>query len=136
MTIRPATAADLAGISLIQLAAPEASQWDPASYLDHACIIAEYGETVVGFLVFRETGPGEHEILNLAVHPDARRRGVARQLLNTVLAPGRGKWFLEVRAANFGAIQLYENLGFRQVARREGYYHNPCESGIVMRFDS
>jgi ribosomal-protein-alanine N-acetyltransferase len=141
MTIRPATAADLAGISLIQRAAPEASQWDTLSYLDYACMVAadgetEAGETVLGFLVFRETGPGEHEILNLAVHPDARRRGVARQLLKAVLAPSRGKWFLEVRAANIGAIQLYENLGFRQVARREGYYHNPSESGIVMRFDS
>ena len=141
MIIRSATAADLAGIALIQSATPDASQWDPASYLDYACMVAadgetQDGETVVGFLVFRETGPGEHEILNLAVHPGARRRGVARQLLKAVLAPGRGKWFLEVRAANFGAIQLYENLGFRQVARREGYYLNPSESGIVMRLDS
>ena len=118
------------------MAAPEASQWDPLSYLDYVCMVAEDGKTVVGFLVFRETGPGEHEILNLAVHPDARRRGVARQLLNAVLEPGHGKWFLEVRAGNFGAIQLYENMGFRQVARREAYYHNPFESGIVMQFDS
>ena len=141
MTIRTATAADLSGIALIQRAAPEASQWDPASYLDYACVVAKDevaadGETVLGFLVFRETGPGECEILNLAVHPGARRRGVARQLLQTVLSPGQGKWFLEVRAANLGAIRLYESMGFRQVARREGYYRNPPEAGIVMQFDS
>ena len=141
MTIRSATAADLAGIALIQSAAPEASHWDTLSYLDYACMVAvdgttEDGGAVVGFLVFREIGPDEHEILNLAVHPGARRRGVARQLLMAVLAPGRGKWFLEVRAANLGAIQLYENLGFRQAARRVGYYLNPPEAGIVMRFDS
>lgn len=136
MTVRPATAADLTGISLIQLAAPEASQWDPASYLDYGCLVASDVQKVVGFLVFRETGPGENEILNLAVHPGARRSGVARQLLKAVLTPGRGKWFLEVRATNFGAIQLYESMGFRMVGRREGYYQSSRESGIVMQFDS
>jgi len=136
MIIRSATAADLAGISVIQSAAPEASQWDPASYLDYMCLVAEKSGTVAGFLVFRCTGPGEHEILNLAVDPGTRRCGVARQLLATVLESSPGKWFLEVRAGNFGAIKLYERMGFRQVARREGYYHEPSEAGIVMKFDS
>lgn len=136
MTIRSATVADLGRISQIQMAAPEASQWEPASYLDYMCLVAEKGETVVGFLVFRETGPGEHEILNLAVDPAARLCGVARQLLSAVLGAGPGKWFLEVRAGNFGAIKLYESIGFQHAAKREGYYSDPSEAGIVMKFDS
>ena len=136
LTIVPSTPADLAGILLIQLASPGASQWDLASSPDDGCLIAEDGGRVAGFIVFRETGPGEHEILNLAVDPSARRRGVARRLLQTALAAGPGRWFLEVRASNLGAIQLYEAVGFRPAGRREAYYHNPSEPAIVMKFDS
>ena len=136
MTIRPAGPPDLAAISLIQLASPDASQWDPASYLDYRCVIAENTQQVIGFLVFRETGPGEHEILNRAVQLYNRRIGVASQLLHTVLAQSPGNSFLEVRASNWGAIRLYERMGFRQAGRRDGYYHDPSEPAIVMQFDS
>ena len=136
MTIRPATSADLAAIALIQAAAPEASQWDPASYLDYVCTVAEEAADVAGFLVCRRTGPDEHEILNLAVHPNHRRRGLARMLLNHMLAPGRGSYFLEVRASNNSAICLYESVGFRQLGKREGYYRDPPEPAIVMQWDS
>lgn len=136
MTLRPATPADLAAIRLIQDAAPEAGQWDPASYLTYHCAVAQEDETVIGFFASRETGAGEHEILNLAVHPSARRRGVARKLLNQAFAGGCQQWFLEVRASNIAAIRLYENVGFRQVGTRTGYYRNPPEAAIVMKLDS
>jgi ribosomal-protein-alanine N-acetyltransferase len=123
---------------------PGASQWEPATYLNYSCLVAVEGEPtvegepnkVVGFLVFRETAPGEQEILSLAVEPAARGRGVARRLLKSVLAPRQGAWFLEVRETNLGAIHLYETMGFRQTSKRNGYYHNPSESGIVMQFNS
>jgi ribosomal-protein-alanine N-acetyltransferase len=136
VTLRPATPADLASISAIQQASPEASQWDPASYLAHACTVAEIGGTVAGFLVSRETTPGEHEILNLAVDPALRRLGVARGLLNHHVASGLGRWFLEVRASSTAAIRLYESVGFRRSGRRENYYSNPSEPAIVMQWDS
>ena len=136
MTLRSATAADLAAITQIQDAAPEASQWDPASYLDHVCTVAEEGGAVAGFFVYRETGAGEYEILNLAVHPAVRRLGVARKLLIHALEPGLGRWFLEVRASNIAAICLYESVGFRQAGTRPGYYRNPSEPAIVMQWDS
>jgi ribosomal-protein-alanine acetyltransferase len=136
VTLRPATAADLAVIGLIQDAAPEASQWDPAGYLTYDCAVAQENGSVIGFLASRETGAGEHEILNLAVHPSARRRGVARTLLNQAFAGGCRQWFLEVRASNVAAIRLYESVGFRQAGTRAGYYQNPLESAIVMKLDS
>ena len=85
-------------------------------------------------MVSRATAPGEREILNLAVEPSLRRRGVARRLLEEVLSREEGTWFLEVRESNAAAIRLYEGLGFRPMGLRKNYYNDPSESGIVMRF--
>jgi [ribosomal protein S18]-alanine N-acetyltransferase len=136
MTVRAATADDLAAIAAIQKSSPEASQWEPASYLDYGCSVAARAGRVLGFLVVRQVAAGEREILNLAVDPAERRRGVARKLLETELQRAKTQWFLEVRASNSSAIKLYESAGFREAGRRESYYRNPLETGIVMRFDS
>ena len=136
MKIRAATGNDLTAIAAIQAASPEASQWDPASYLDYECSVAISGDRVMGFLVVRQVASDEREILNLAVDAAERRRGVARKLLETELRRAKTQWFLEVRASNSSAIKLYENAGFRESGRRESYYSNPVESGIVMKFDS
>jgi len=136
MTVRAATADDLPAIAAIQQASSEASQWDPASYLDYECSVAASGGRVLGFLVVRQIAAEEREILNLAVDPAERRQGVARKLLENELRRAKTQWFLEVRASNSSAIKLYESAGFRTVGRRESYYSNPSETGIVMRFDS
>jgi len=91
---------------------------------------------VAGFVAYRGVGEGEHEILNLAVDPAARRRGVATALAKELLALARGDTFLEVRASNVAARNLYEKLGFHQAGVRQAYYHSPPEDGIVMRFQS
>ena len=136
MILRPATSADLFEITRIQGASPEASQWDPAGYFAYECVLAEEDGMTLGFLVIRQTAADEYEILNLAVDPSARRRGVARQLLSFELAQRHGTCFLEVRESNSGAIQLYEVLGFQRAGRREDYYRDPAESGIVMKLNS
>jgi ribosomal-protein-alanine N-acetyltransferase len=136
MTVRGATADDLAAIAAIQETSPEASQWEPASYLDYECSVATSGGRVLGFLVVRQIAANEREILNLAVDPAERRRGVAGKLLESELRRAKTQWFLEVRASNSSAIKLYESTGFREAGRRESYYRNPVEPGIVMMFDS
>jgi ribosomal-protein-alanine N-acetyltransferase len=135
MNVRAATVEDLAAIAEIQARSPEASQWEPASYLKYDCTVA-IDTRVLGFLVTRETAQGEREILNLAVAPSQRRRGVARALLQAELAREKTQWLLEVRASNQSALELYRNAGFRVTGRRESYYSNPLEPGIVMKFDS
>lgn len=135
MTVRAATAEDLAAIVAIQALSPEASQWDPPMYLSYECLVAT-DPFVLGFLVARQTAPGEREILNLAVDPSARRRGVARALLEAELKRGKNQWFLEVRESNSYAIRLYESTGFRLAGKRESYYRDPPEPAIVMQFDS
>ena len=136
MMVRGATADDLADIAAIQQASPEASQWEPASYLDYECSVATGGGRVAGFLVVRQIAPDEREILNLAVDPVERRRGVARKLLEAELRRAKTQWYLEVRASNSSAINLYKSTGFREAGRRESYYTNPAEPGIVMTYDS
>lgn len=81
-----------------------------------------------GFLLARIAGP-EAEILTLAVHPEARRRGIARALVGRLVAraPGLGieTLFLDVAADNGAARGLYRGLGFTEVGRRPGYYARP-----------
>ena len=136
VVVRAATHADLAAIAEIQRAASEASQWSAADYLDHDCTVATEDGRVLAFLVTRPTAPGEREILNIAVEPAQRGRGLARRLLEQELARSRGEWFLEVRESNAAARKLYESLGFREVGLRENYYPAPPEHAIVMRFFS
>lgn len=136
MTVRSATAADLPAIARIQAASPTASQWDPAGYLSYHCVLAEEGGATLGFLVIRPVAPDEHEVLNLAVDPYARRRGTARRLLQHALAQRPGAWFLEVRESNSGAIGFYAALGFERAGKRADYYRDPPEAAIVMKFNS
>jgi ribosomal protein S18 acetylase RimI-like enzyme len=135
MNVRNVTAGDLAAIAEIQARSPEASQWDPKSYLDYDCLVAADPQ-VVGFLLSRQITPGEREILNLAVDPSERQRGVARALLQVELRREKTQWFLEVRKSNRSAILLYQSAGFEVAGRRESYYSNPPEPGIVMKFNS
>jgi [ribosomal protein S18]-alanine N-acetyltransferase len=136
MKIRAATGDDLAAIAVIQAASPEASQWDPASYLDYDCLVAVEDDHVAGFLVSRQTAPGEREILNVAVDLSERRHGVACRLIAAELERARGQWFLEVRESNIAALNLYKACGFQEVGRRSPYYRNPPEPGIVMKLIS
>lgn len=135
--LRPATRDDVASICAIQLASRETAQWDPQSLLDFDVMVAVLDGSVAGFLATRQTAPGEREILNLAVAPYWRRHGIARRLLELELSGAPGvTWFLEVRESNARALNLYQQLGFSPVGRREGYYDSPPEAAIVMRFFS
>jgi ribosomal protein S18 acetylase RimI-like enzyme len=134
--IRKAVARDCPEIARIQSASAEASHWIPESYFEHHCVVAELNGQTAGFVVWRETTPGEREILNLAVAPEWRRKGVGSQLLASVLDGSSAEWYLEVRESNRAARKLYERLGFTFAGRRPEYYTDSHESGIVLRFRS
>jgi len=78
-----------------------------------------------GFIVAR-VAAGEAEILTLAVHPEARGRGLGRALLVAAAShaetQGAGEMFLEVAADNPPALALYAGQGFVRVGGRKGYY--------------
>jgi len=126
---------DLLAIAAIQAASPEAAHWDPADYLNYDLRVAVSEGTVAGFLVVRIVA-GEAEILNLAVAPEFRRRGLARELLQSVLKQFQGPVFLEVRESNQAARSTYQALGFAEVSMRHSYYVSPLEAAIVMKFHS
>jgi ribosomal-protein-alanine N-acetyltransferase len=79
----------------------------------------------------------EGEILNLAVAPHARRRGLGRALAERALAALAAhdvrQVYLEVRASNAAARTLYEGLGFAKVGQRAKYYRQPTEDAVVLR---
>jgi polysaccharide biosynthesis protein PslH len=136
VAVREAQRDDLPRIAAIQAASPEASAWAPEDYLSYGCLVAIGEDRVLGFVAFRQTGEGESEILNLAVAPESRRRGVATLLVEEVVTRRPGALFLEVRSANTTARNFYQKLGFTEVGLRRGYYQSPEDDGIVMRLQS
>ena len=79
----------------------------------------------------------EANIVNVATHPDFRRRGCAEALLGEMekflSAHGVEEVYLEVRVSNEPARTLYEKLGFRAVGVRKKYYRLPVEDAVVMK---
>jgi ribosomal-protein-alanine N-acetyltransferase len=140
-TIRRATVADadqLAAIERVCFSDP----WTPAGieetiqYETALALVAENRAGVAGYIMARISGE-EGEILNLAVLPPYRRRGVARRLLAegvaALVADGVREAYLEVRESNAAAISLYQSAGFRTVGLRPRYYRNPPENALVLR---
>lgn len=78
----------------------------------------------------------EIRFLNLAIHPEFRRRGLATQLIGEAIRLGREegccRGMLEVRESNHAAKKLYESFNFQAYATRKSYYTNPTEDAILM----
>jgi ribosomal-protein-alanine acetyltransferase len=134
--IRRGGAGDFAEIAAIQTASPEAAQWNVADYAVFDLWVAIGEDRVTGFIAARSLGAGECELLNLAVSPEYRRRGIARLLVSALTEAGCGNIFLEVRESNLAARNLYKAMGFKEIGLRPGYYYPPPEAAIVMKFHS
>ena len=134
--IRRGEAGDLEAVAAIQSTSPEAAHWPVAEYLQYEFTVSIRAGRVAGFLVWRPLGVGECELLNLAVAPEFRRQGVARQLLEPLLNTCDCECFLEVRESNQAARIFYKSMGFQEVSLREKYYDSPVEAAIVMKFHS
>jgi ribosomal-protein-alanine N-acetyltransferase len=97
-------------------------------------VTARRGRSIVGYAGLWFTADEAH-VTNVAVHPDARRSGVARQMLvalaDEAIARGATAWTLEVRVSATGAQDLYRRFGFAPAGVRTRYYEN-TEDAIVM----
>jgi ribosomal-protein-alanine N-acetyltransferase len=134
--VRPGGEADLTAISDIQAAAPEASQWDVTEYLKYELTVAACDGRVAGFAVARRLAEGESEVLNLAVDPAFRRRGIGRRLVAAITSGHPGGLWLEVRESNVAGRNFYKSLGFLETGRRPCYYSESHEGAIVMNVHS
>ena len=99
-------------------------------------LVATEEERVAGY-IGSQTVMDETDMMNVAVHPDYRRKGIAEALVNTLVERlqkmGSHCLTLEVRASNVTAITLYEKLGFSEIGRRKNYYRNPREDALILR---
>ena len=99
-----------------------------------AALDGESGE-LVGYLILSRYVDAWH-VMNVAVAPGHRRRGIASALLDRMLeetsVDAQRGYTLEVRVSNEGAIALYEGFGFRSSGLRRGYYTDNREDAIIM----
>jgi len=99
-------------------------------------LVAVEDDVVIGY-VGSQTVLGWSDMMNVAVHPDHRRKGVGEKLVTALEEALKQQestcLTLEVRASNEPAKALYGKLGFTEVGRRKNYYRNPKEDALIMR---
>ena len=99
-------------------------------------LVAVEDDRLAGY-VGSQTVMEETDMMNVAVHPDFRRRGIAEDLVVALIEELKKRQShcltLEVRASNEPAKNLYEKLGFNQIGRRLKYYRNPREDALILR---
>jgi [ribosomal protein S18]-alanine N-acetyltransferase len=131
---------DIEAILAIQAACPEIAQWtewdyDRVAQGEMAGWVGEEELSIVGFLVARRV-VNEIEVLNFAVSPNARGRGIGAMLLQETLTWGKTlgavQAILEVRASNAAALRFYEGHNFQIVGRRTRYYNEPTEDALLL----
>jgi ribosomal-protein-alanine N-acetyltransferase len=92
----------------------------------------------VGYVLFWLL-PDAIDIHNIAVHPNYRRRGIARALLSEVIGDAQqhslARVMLEVRRSNIPAQTLYRRLGFVTAGIRKGYYSDDGEDALAMTLE-
>lgn len=115
------------------------SEKSVASELDNQLalwLVAEDKGSVLGY-IGSQTVLDETDMMNVAVHPDYRRRGVAEALITALIAQlkerGSHSLTLEVRVSNRPAVDLYGKLDFQFAGLRKNYYRNPKEDALILR---
>ncbi len=105
--------------------------------IEEACSV----QRVIGYICANHVADEGH-ILDLAVHQDLRKKGIAKILVKNILEDLKKTdcrfLYLEVRASNHAARKLYEGFGFKVFGTRKDYYGEPKEDAVVMslRLDS
>lgn len=99
-------------------------------------LVAIADDKVVGY-VGSQTVLGETDMMNIAIHPDYRKQGIATELISALIEAlnerGSHSLMLEVRASNEPAKSLYLKMGFDVVGVRKNYYRNPREDALILR---
>jgi [ribosomal protein S18]-alanine N-acetyltransferase len=97
------------------------------------CLAAIEDRRIVGYLICSRYADVWH-LMNIAVDPPRRRRGIATALLEDMIARAGqdDSYTLEVRPSNSSAIALYERFGFRSAGTRRRYYQDTGEDAVIM----
>jgi tRNA threonylcarbamoyladenosine biosynthesis protein TsaB len=142
--VREAGPADLPAIAELHAASFDrpwtAKEWQTLMAMPGArASLAGRGAKPESVILIRQAA-GEAEILTLCTAPDARRKGLAQELLASetarLRAEGTDSLFIEVAVSNEPALGLYRRAGFTEKGRRSNYYERPGgrhEDAIIMR---
>ena len=141
--LRPLTLSDLGAIERIEQSAYP-TPWSRSMFAGEiakqssiclGAVDTDEADRLVGYLIISRYADAWH-IMNVAVDPDYRRRGVATKLLHRLFEVTAGDdrrgYTLEVRVSNGSAIKLYEGLGFVGRGIRRGYYTDNREDALIM----
>lgn len=117
--------------------------WSPGNFSDsidagYLCQVMEQADTIVGYGIMMMS-PDEAHILTLGISANWQKKGLGKKLLQHLIQSARNmnakSILLDVRESNLGAAQLYQQMGFQQIATRKGYYPAMCgrEDARVMQ---
>ncbi len=142
LMISPMKAAHIPAVAALE-AACFSTPWSAAALAEELAnpravfFVATDGERLLGYAGFHHVGD-EGYIDNVATAPEARRRGVARELLAAFDAYGRAhalyRLTLEVRVSNAAAIALYEGAGYVRDGVRPRFYTKPTEDAAIYSY--
>jgi ribosomal-protein-alanine N-acetyltransferase len=100
-------------------------------------MVAEWDDKIVGYMIY-ELHKNRLHILNFAVAPQFRRRGVGARMTTKLVAKltaqRRSRILLEVRETNLAAQLFFRNQGFRAVSVLRDFYEDTTEDAYVMQF--
>lgn len=100
-------------------------------------MVAEYDERVVGFMIY-ELHKNQLHVLNFAVSPDVRRRGVGEQMVSKLIGKlsqqRRNRIVLEIRETNLAAQLFFRSLDFRAISVLRDYYDDTVEDAYVLQY--
>lgn len=113
--------------------------WSEKSIEDSFCLdcnlffVCESEGRIAGYIGL-SIAADEGYILNVAVLPEYRRKGIGEALVRYVITGFGDLAFvtLEVRPSNTAAVALYQKLGFERVGERKNYYRNPDENALLL----
>lgn len=101
-------------------------------------MVAEYDDRVVGFMIY-ELHKTKLHVINLAVHPEFRRRGIGTQMVEKLLVKlspqNRNRISLEVRETNVTAQFFFRNNKFRAVSILRDFYEDTAEDAYLMEYE-
>lgn len=143
LCFRPMRSSDLGDIIEIERAS-FTFPWSKSFFLQELrvasarSLLAVLDGKPVGYIIYWVVSD-EIDIHNLAVHPDFRRQGIGKALLEGVMDQARrqdlARVTLEVRKSNDAAQKLYQSMGFAAIGLRRGYYSDDGEDAVVMALD-
>lgn len=138
--IRPAEVADVEGLTTLEDACFGADAWSERlvgaelAQVTRTVLVVAAAHGLEAYGSISVTGDTA-DLMRIVVRPDARRRGVARELLAELRLRasqrGAGRMLLEVGEGNVAAIALYETAGFTTISRRAGYNRDGTDSLVM-----